>query len=287
MMWTIAFVIIEKFNNNLEYFLNMCIANIGAFKSNFMIETTPSTIALIIAITEMGIISIVYLIYKKRAKTEIKEKIQDFQILFSYAVGSIIITYPILNKYHIILSFTMWLMAILYLIYINFGELINEKNIKKVIMISSVIILVFTLIIKTYIAIKWTQGVNKDKNSFYYGMYLKDENKESISKITDYLIRKKDENKNIKIISSVAMLYTLPLRIDNWYFDLPLTGNLGKGDYKTLTDALEKEPQGTIILIDNEKMPYSSGQLSKETIEYVKSNAKKIDEIEYFDVYEK
>ena len=91
----------------------------------------------------------------------------------------------------------------------------------------------------------------------------------------DYLKAKQNENKNIKIISSVAMLYTLPLEIDNWYFDLPLTGNLGRDDYKTLTTALEKEPQGTLILIDNEKMQYTSGQLSEKTIEYVKNNAKK------------
>jgi len=83
------------------------------------------------------------------------------------------------------------------------------------------------------------------------------------------------------------MLYTIPLNINNWYFDLPLTGNLGKKDYEVLINAIKNEPEGTIFLIENDKSKYTCYQTSKQTIDYIKSNYKKIGDIEYFDVYEK
>ena len=286
-MWAISFMIIEILNDNLEYFINMSIANVGSFKNNLMIETKGSTIALMIVIPEIFMISVFYFIYRKNIKREKSESLNMFQIVLSYAIGSLVIIYPIFNTYHLTLSFILWLILLLYSIYNLLKELIDEEVIRKLVATVMVAIIIFTLIIKTRVMIEFDKNVNKDKSSFYYGMYLRDADKESIIKILDYLKAKQNENKNIKIISSVAMLYTLPLEIDNWYFDLPLTGNLGRDDYKTLTTALEKEPQGTLILIDNEKMQYTSGQLSEKTIEYVKNNAKKIDEIEYFDVYEK
>ena len=135
--------------------------------------------------------------------------------------------------------------------------------------------------------INYIKHANNDKNSFYYGIYIKEDDKEQINTITKYIKEQQESNKNIKIVSPLAMLYTIPLNINNWYFDLPLTGNLGKKDYEVLINAIKNEPEGTIFLIENDKSKYTCYQTSKQTIDYIKSNYKKIGDIEYFDVYEK
>lgn len=282
LIWAIIFILIELASNNLQYFWNMCVLNTGAFTDN-----VKSDIIGILGLIGIITIFVITILYMKKIKGEYNINYDKTKILLSFSIGSLIIIYPILNEYHVTISIIIWLILAFYELYSVFEDLINEKSIQKIISIITCCIFLFMFILNLANTIKYVKHFNKDKNSFYYGMYINDEDMKIINNITDYIVEQQKSNKNIKIVSPVAMLYTIPLNIDNWYFDLPLTGNLGKEDYQILIDELKSEPDGTLILIENDKNEKKCYQTSKQTIDYIKNNYKKIEEVEYFDVYEK
>lgn len=284
-IWGIIFLLIEFTNNNLNYFLDMCIQNVSSFSNNLIIEV--KAVLYIIAIIIIFIMTVFYLLYMKIEKNIKNQKTENVKILFSFSVGSLTIIYPILNEYHLMITFIIWMMLAFYLAYIVLNELLQNKNIKITIISVAIILITLITTINLVNTINYIKHANNDKNSFYYGIYIKEDDKEQINTITKYIKEQQESNKNIKIVSPLAMLYTIPLNINNWYFDLPLTGNLGKEDYEVLINAIKNEPEGTIFLIENDKSKYTCYQTSKQTIDYIKSNYKKIGDIEYFDVYEK
>jgi hypothetical protein len=99
--------------------------------------------------------------------------------------------------------------------------------------------------------------------------------------IDSYIKNKEDEGYNVYIMSADASKYMIPLKRNNFKYDLLLQGNLGyKGEEKVIGELKQlKNP----LILKREKLIF---QESKIVDKYIKENYKKVTNINDFDVYE-
>ena len=122
---------------------------------------------------------------------------------------------------------------------------------------------------------------------FLYGSIIPDDLNTSIENVKKYIIKNKNNNKDIRIFSIGSMFYTLELNIDNGYFDMPLNGNMGKNGDDKLIKKIKELKTGTLLLMENEEVTkYKTDQFPINVRNFVNNNYNKIEQIENFDVYE-
>lgn len=104
-----------------------------------------------------------------------------------------------------------------------------------------------------------------------------------IKLVDEYILKEKDNGKSIYILDSEAALYFIPLDIYNKDYDMFQKGNLGKDGEDGIIDRIRKEENAIYLL----KETNINWQHPQKVHEYITENLKKIDEVSYFDVYEK
>ena len=262
---------------NLYQFIDLCILETKEFCQNGkieMLELTKNITLIIIAIVTMLIIR------KKKVAN-----VEDIAILICFAIGANLIIIPIVNKHHVIMASFLWEIIILYEIYLILGPLFEIKQINNILRTVSVVLILIT-ITKSVSLLLIDRGRVQiiDKNNSFYGAKIDKEKLKEIDEVTKYINNKKQQGKDIKIFSSTALLYSLNIEIDNWYFDMPLIGNMGKnGESKAISKIQTLE--NTLMLMENENYK-SNYQFMNNVRQYVKNNYKKIDELYSYDVYE-
>lgn len=264
-------------NNNLYEFIDLCILETKEFCQNGKI----TIIELIKNITLIVIAIVTILIIKKKRIANV----QNIIILMCFAIGANLVVLPIVNKHHVIMASFLWEIIILYEIYQILGPMFSIKQISDVLKIISILLVLIT-ITKSVILAFIDRGKVRitDKNSAFYGAKIDKEILNEIEEVTKYINDKMKQGKNVKIFSSTAMFYSLNIEINNWYFDMPLVGNMGKdGENKAINKIHTLE--NTIMLIENENYK-SNYQFMNNVRQYVKNNYKKIDELYSYDVYE-
>ena len=266
-------------NNNLVDFINLCILQVGEFLQN----KTLAVISLGKNIILM-ILSILIAVILRRNKIE---KNKNTIMLIFFALGANLVIIPIVNDYHVIIANILWIVIILYEIYQILEPSLKIKQVYNIIRIISIITVV-TIGAISITKIFMFQGQTRiiEKSNVFFGAIIERNQKDEIDIITKYIESKKNEGKDIKIISTNAMLYSLNLKLNNWYFDLPLIGNMGKDGQ---TKAIEKihTLKNTIILIEVENENYKSHYQFMDNIrQHVENNYQKIGEFHNYNVYE-
>ncbi len=274
---SLGILLIFYLNNNLYEFIDLCILETKEFCRNGKI----TLIELIKNITLIAVSIITMLIIRKKKIANI----QNIVILVCFAIGANLVILPIVNKHHVIMASFLWEIILLYEIYQILGLLFEIKQINNVLKAVSIVLVLIT-ITKSVSLIFIDRGKVRitDKQNAFYGAKIDKETLNEIEEVTKYINDKKRQGKNIKIFSSTAMFYTLKMEIDNWYFDMPLIGNMGKNSEGKVIYKIHTL-ENTLMLMENENYK-SNYQFMNNVRQYVKNNYKKVDELYSYDIYE-
>ncbi|MBR3324573.1 MAG: hypothetical protein IKG14_00795 [Clostridia bacterium] len=272
---TLLLIAYYYLNGTLQYIYDLCIAGLSDFTNNTNFSFIFGNI--IVILIPIGLL--LWLI--KNSKINKKTAM----ILLASAIGSNFIAIPIANDYHVRICSIFWSILLFYELSYLLKDILKMKKINNVITISNIIFII-VLFIKP-IDIIDINNIYIQKEGIFKGSIVTRHMNESIKNVKNYLLQKQKEDKNIKILSISAMYYTLELNIDNWYFDMPLNGNLGKNGNQNLIEQIKNMPNNTIFLVENnERTAFKQYQYTTKVRDFVNSNYIKIDEIENFDVYE-
>lgn len=263
--------------DNLYEFIDLCILETKEFCQNGKIEI----LELIKNIT-LIVIAIVSMVIIRKNKIDSD---QNIIILMCFAIGANLLVLPIINKHHVIMSSFLWEIIILYEIYQILKPVFEIKQVNNVLKTVSFILVLITIVKSISLTFIYNKNIRIfDKDSAFYGAKINVETLNEIEEVTKYINDIKQQGKNVKIFSSTAMFYSLNMELDNWYFDMPLIGNMGKnGEGKVINKIHTLE--NTVMLVENENFK-SNYQFMNNVRQYVKNNYKKIDELYSYDVYE-
>lgn len=266
-------------NNNLKEFIDLCILQVGEF-----IQNKTITVASLGKNIILMVLSIIIAILLRKNKIE---KTPNTLTLIFFALGVNLIIIPIVNEYHVIIANILWEIIIIYETYQILEPLLNIKQVNfalKIVAIFVIVILATKSISKLFISQE--QERITDRNNVFLGAILETNQKNEIDIINRYVKNTVNEGKDVKILSTSAMLYSLNLKLNNWYFDLPLTGNMGKGGEEKAIEKINTL-KNTIILVETESEEYKSHYQFMDNIrKHVENNYKKIDELYNYNIYE-
>lgn len=268
------YVIYLVSTENLYNAIDFTILGIGEFTTN---SINTSGLAIIVVIV-LDILSMFFINIKK---IKISKNIKlNTKILLSFAIPTLVIAYPLCNKYHVAVAIFISLIAILYLFEATFiKELFSGLNYSKIFKISIIIgvLIFFTASIIVYV--KTPQEY--DYKNPYYGSKITHEQTEQLDEICNYIT-----NTDAKIISRKANFFMNILMQSNGILDLPFIGNFGSGGEQSLINKIESLESNT-ILIDTDKEFNLCSQDCKKTRQYIQENYKFVGEIGEFLIYQK
>ena len=264
--------------NILYDFYNFAIAGIKDFaNSNIKLEAN-----IVIVLLELMMCGFVVYISNSK-KIAMSKRIKDnVKIITCIGVPFLLISYPIFNQYHIILSALFVWIAFLYIIdQMMLTEILEVHMVNKLIIIIITIIAILLMARYIHFCVEYDYIVNS--NSPYYGSWSTKERIEDIQTIDSFIMD--NEKKNIKtiILSSEANLYMLPLQKNDREFDLPIQGNLGIQGEDGLIEKIKQQTNAKILIQTNEEDIF--WQESEKTREYIKKTYKKEGTIGNFDIY--
>lgn len=277
----ILFVLILYFNNILEGFISYAILGIKEFdKENKFVDLF---MIFAIIVTTLNGLLLIYINSNDKFKKKEERKIINNIACFAYPLLGM--TYPIFNISHIKFALSIQYVLLLYILYLLVKESKIEKNkIKKyIIFILEIFIIGYYSINSIIYTIKYFRKISNDEykyNKPYFGTIFKDETKEKIKDINEYM---QSCDKEVVCITTDAGLYMIPLKQNNKEFDMLLLGNLGKNGENGVIEKLKGFKGRKILLMNKEK---NSWQESDKIIEFVKNNFTKIGEIEDILIYE-
>ncbi len=272
-------VLVLNLQGNLDSFIDVCVLGVKEFISEVSIVS-------LIRIVCSAILAISFLFVLKKRKLVGKEFIQNAFMVLGFAVGTSIIVFPIINEYHSILANMLWMILLIYEFSIIIEALLSEKIILNLIY-AVIIFTTLALLLKTLsLLIQPTekQRIN-DKNNIFYGALISKEITDNIKNVEEYIRKQEQEGRDVKVLSTYAMLYTLELDINNWYFDEPLKGNMGLNGDQKMINYINSMKNGVLLVEDEEKSTYSCFQFTEEVRDYVEENYEYIESIENYKVY--
>lgn len=276
------FLIYMYFDNNLYNFINFCFLGISEFGAkNFFIAISGTQY---IYISAISVIFSFIIIYNKKINID-EEIINHTKILISFGIPMLLISYPIANYYHMILSSAILLVELLYLVD---SILIKNIDIKiKTEKMTYITIILIYIIYVIFLLFSVKQNLEQ-KNIVYskgifYGSIITMENQDSISSICEYIEDKEKDNIDVKILCHKANMYMIHLNKNNGIFDLAFLGNLGYGGEEKLIQKI-KELNNTLILVKTDEEKFF-GQEARKASKYIINNYEKVDEIEEYSVF--
>lgn len=269
--------IIMYFKGNLFNFFNLSIGSILEFgSSNFLF--VPNSYTYIVPMIIIMIFTIILSFKKNLIKQDEKRNIT---FLLSLSLFISFNMYPLINDYHTVISCTYFLILFLYEIHFTIvSELIKEKTIKIAIIILLLTLLILS-IFKHFSNPNKLQQVSKD--SIFYPAKLSEIALNNIDVLTNYIQDKRENNVKVIVLEHDAGLYMLPLGINNYEFDMLLSGNLGyNGIQKTINKISSMKNTEFLIFTDENNCFWQS---PKEIREYITNNLEKSGEILDYSIY--
>ncbi len=264
--------IIFYINGNLLDFINYAFLGMGEFaRENVGIEPINMLYLIVALITIIGSIICIRYINSEEQK-------RNILILLIFSIFLMLIIYPIINMYHILIGMITFIILLIYLVHITILTAFqNKKNIINIaiLIISSIIIL---LGIKNVIVVNSYDIVRGEKNTPYFGALLYRKQYNNIEIVNNYI---SEQNEKAVIFSGDAALYNIPKKRTYGAMDLPFLGNMGKNGEEEMIKKITNMV-GYKILI---KEPIL-WQESEKIINFIKENYEKIGEINDFQIYE-
>lgn len=188
----------------------------------------------------------------------------------------LLIVYPIINTYHVMIAVLPLAIELLYLTDTVTKEFLNSKIIK--IGISFMVILFILIFVQSTLRVVKYNPFTLEYSNPYYGAYVTEEMKQSINNVNNYIEK---NNEKVIIFSKEAALYNIPKKRNNGAMDLPFLGNLGKGGEDGMLEQI-KSKTGYKILLTKENFYQESDKITN----YIREHYEKIGEIEEFEIYE-
>lgn len=266
---------------NLYNFIDYTVLGIGEFKSNktldsYFIQDVIYILLILLTIT-------IYTICIFTAKD--KEKKKTYKLLIIFSSCALILTVPILNYYHLVLSSILMMASLLYMANNIIEEFMKEKKI-------NILITIATLI---FICILGTKGMTEvinyniilnygDKSSPFYGTATSKELSEEIQNVSKYI---QNNDKDTIVLSTFAPFYSILLNdLDNKVYDWPLRGNLGKEGEDGLIKQIQELENTQILLYKSDDKSAEIYQFAYKAVDYIKENMEYVGKIENFDIYQ-
>lgn len=281
---TITLMFIFYKTGILYDFIDYAVLGIKEFSNNNLGGSLVDLIKTGCWFTLVIVISIVF----KKSKDIDKIHKQYACLLICLSIPMLLISYPIYNEYHGIISRIVLTILILYTIYIiALKDFLDDLKIKKILYIISIFIIIL-FSIRSFICFgEWYYKVNYStdfKYSYcYYGGFF--ESEEEYNKWFDTINYIKKQDKRVIILSKEAALYMIPLKQNNGAMDLPFYGNMGKNGEKKMIDKIAHLSDVQILILDNgEKLFW---QESEKINNYVKENFNYVGRIQDFTIFEK
>ena len=275
------FVLVLFLTNRLNSFLDLAIYGLSSFTQNY-------NFYIVIALYIIGIIG--FLIFALICALKKYNNYAALKVLVCFAFTLLVIIYPIFNSYHFLIYLAVFSILILYTFYNLFERITSNKITNIIVDVLSFGAFLIIAINAVLNFITWNNIHVKTPGDIFYGAYLPAKYQENFNETTEYINSLKESNKNYRILSHHALLFTLydvPKK-NNGYFDMPLRGNLGKDDWHVLINELDQEPDGTYIIIDKKiDGKFRIYQFPEEVFEYVNEHYKYIKDVGYYSVYEK
>lgn len=265
-----TYIIYLFFMDNLENFISYTIIGIKEFSKNIRIKEIECIIIDLIIIFFISFV----IIKRKYSNKEYRNLI----ILYIFGICMLMIGYPIVDKWHMIVASLILFICMLYTIHNTFIlELeINEKTIKVVIILMMLIISIFSTIRLN----KFVSIVYMEKTSKFYLIPISEEFKIKIEHITKFLLDIKD--KKVAIISPEAGIYKININLKgDGIYDVPFLGNLGKNGENGLINRIFNYKEGYVLVHSQKKY----WQESDKFREYIEKNYEKKGNIDDFDIY--
>lgn len=205
-------------NGNLTDFINYAFLGIGEFGTrNIKMEIFNISFFIVVAI----LIVCNMIIYKKIANKEQKQNIIIFSCI---GIPMLLIVYPIINTYHVMLAVLPLAIELLYLTDTVAKDFLNNKIINiGITFMSSVFILI---LVQSALRMIKNNPFTLEYSNPYYGAYVTVEMEQKINNVNNYI---EQNNEKVIIFSKEAALYNIPKKRSNGAMDLPFLGNLGKG----------------------------------------------------------
>lgn len=278
---TLFSLLIMYIKGNLFDFLNMCFGNLLEFgQSNFKFNS--NYIGYFFG-SFIIIFATIFIIIK--VSTVSDEFKTNLKFLLCLCIPLSLNVLPLINAYHVTMSFYYYLILFTYLIDVAFiNELFSSK--KSTYCIVLIVFLIFLAIFLkatfSYIEIRTSTTVY-DKNHPFYGNPVKKTDITQTELIQDYIKRKKEQGTSVIIINYDAVRYNLPLGINNNEFDLLLAGNLGfKGISKTIEKIKNMHNTEFLMFTDEDDCFY---QEPKEIRQYIIDNFEKSGDLFNYSIY--
>lgn len=161
------------------------------------------------------------IIYKKIADKEQKQNIIIFSCI---GIPMLLIVYPIINTYHVMIAILPLAIELLYLTDTVTKDFLNTKITK--IGISFMAFVFILILVQSALRIVRYNPFTLEYNNPYYGAYVTEEMEQKINNVNSYI---EQNNEKVIIFSKEAALYNIPKKRSNGAMDLPFLGNLGKG----------------------------------------------------------
>ena len=256
----ILFLIIYLYKNYALYnFMDYCFLGLFNFgKNNLIWYFLP-----------LWIPCIIYLLFRL-----FKSGFKDEECFYTLCFH--IMTYPLFDLNHFVISFSLFLYYVL--------KRINLIKLKQILYLSLSIYSLIFFSIGTFSGFVY----EKDKSSILYGRIIGPYVSGEISSIKEYIssnasLYDNDYN-NLFIFVDLAYLIKLDMNIQINKFDLINNGNMGyKGEYKIINELENKcSNNKCMFILSNIDV---NNQVNKTILEYVKDNYNYVDTVNIFDVY--
>lgn len=205
-------------NGNLIDFINYAFLGIGEFGTR-NIKMEIFNISFFILAIILIICNVI--IYKKIADKEQKQNIIIFSCI---GIPMLLIVYPIINIYHVMIAILPLAIELLYLTDTVTKDFLNTKITK--IGITFMAFVFILILVQSALRIVRYNPFTLEYNNPYYGAYVSEKMQAKIDNVNDYI---SNNNEKVIIFSKEAALYNIPKKRNNGAMDLPFLGNLGKG----------------------------------------------------------
>lgn len=291
----IIFLIYLLITNSFYDFMSYAVFGVGTFNNKvsysrlFEMDLYTKIIAILVPISILMLLIVIFKNFSKDKKNE------DLIAILLYGIAVMIISIPIFDKIHFLISSLVLIIAFTYLvnIFLEFLFLKINDSIKIFIIafVKTVSVMLLMLIYISIILVNlYNYFTNKQKDIsllHYKGIEVSEGLSEKISQVDTFILEQKKEGKEIYILDAEAVVYNIPLDIYNKNYDMFLIGNFGKdGIDGIMKDIIQKREQGnSVFLIRNPKYSYN-WQTPMDIIKYIQNNFEKVGEVSIFEVYE-
>lgn len=264
---------IKTFSNKLPF--NTMITE----QDNYLLKMINIILIYIIPIT-------IIILFIKGIKRKNRTKNNEYNIiLFTYAITTYSLFFPLSDLIHYQSASTITFIALIYNLFnLKIIEIIKVNIPNKIITISIFIFIsIFSLNqYKTYF------NSNKTDLNNYKNISINEDFENHIISVNNYIKEKTTEGYNVYILDFRAATHMIALNRYNKNYDMFNKGNFGSKGEAEIINRLEEEKNSLYLIANNYTLTiYPNQQNPKEVREYLQVNFKKIDEIKFYDVYQK